>query len=605
MRWRQKLASRLFLDVERSVCGRPWRDRLDERATARALAIAQRHNVPELLARILAGRGVEVDEVEAFLDPTVRRLMPDPHTVTAMEQAALRLADAMTRGEQVAIFGDYDVDGATASALLARFLRIGGSEPIVHIPDRIFEGYGPNVEAIRALAERGAKLLVTVDCGTASIEPLAEARRLGLDVIVIDHHQADERLPDAIVVNANRLDDLSGFGHLAAVGMVFVTVVAVNRVLRTRGFWTEARPEPDLLGWLDIVALGTVADVVPLKGLNRAFVAKGLLALRRRDNVGLTALMDVARLSGPPEPFHLGFLLGPRINAGGRIGRADLGSLLLRTDDPVEAGRIAAELDRLNGERRAMEVAMLEEAQAEASAALGIEEKGAVVVTAAANWHPGVVGLLAARLKERFNRPAFAIALEPGGIGTGSGRSILGVDLGKTVRRAVTEGLLLKGGGHAMAAGITVKHGALAEFRAYLESELAEAVAAARADQALLIDGAVSAAGANAALVETIARAGPFGAGNPEPVVALPNHVVAYADPVGQDHVRVRLRSGDGTMLNAIAFRAAGQPLGQTLLKSRGQALHAAGTLSIDRWNGGERVQMRLIDVALPDASRP
>jgi single-stranded-DNA-specific exonuclease len=599
-----KVASRLFLGVERSVGGRPWRDRLDERATTRALAIAQRHNVPELLARILAGRGVEVDEVEAFLDPTVRRLMPDPHTVTAMEEAALRLADAMTRGEQVAIFGDYDVDGATASALLARFLRIGGSEPIVHIPDRIFEGYGPNIEAIRALAERGAKLLVTVDCGTASIEPLAEARRLGLDVIVIDHHQADERLPDAIVVNANRLDDLSGLGHLAAVGLVFVTVVAVNRVLRTRGFWTEARPEPDLLGWLDIVALGTVADVVPLKGLNRAFVAKGLLALRRRDNVGLTALMDVARLSGPPEPFHLGFLLGPRINAGGRIGRADLGSLLLRTDDPVEAGRIAAELDRLNGERRAMEVAMLEEAQAEASAALGIEEKGAVVVTAAANWHPGVVGLLAARLKERFNRPAFAIALEPGGIGTGSGRSILGVDLGKTVRRAVTEGLLLKGGGHAMAAGITVKHGALAEFRAYLESELAEGVTAARADQALLIDGAVSAAGANAALVETIARAGPFGAGNPEPVVALPNHVVAYADPVGPDHVRVRLRSGDGTMLNAIAFRAAGQPLGQTLLQSRGQALHAAGTLSIDRWNGGERVQLRLIDVALPDSQR-
>jgi single-stranded-DNA-specific exonuclease len=599
-----KVASRLFLGVERSVGGRPWRDRLDERATTRALAIAQRHNVPELLARILAGRGVEVDEVEAFLDPTVRRLMPDPHTVTAMEEAALRLADAMTRGEQVAIFGDYDVDGATASALLARFLRIGGSEPIVHIPDRIFEGYGPNIEAIRALAERGAKLLVTVDCGTASIEPLAEARRLGLDVIVIDHHQADERLPDAIVVNANRLDDLSGLGHLAAVGLVFVTVVAVNRVLRTRGFWTEARPEPDLLGWLDIVALGTVADVVPLKGLNRAFVAKGLLALRRRDNVGLTALMDVARLSGPPEPFHLGFLLGPRINAGGRIGRADLGSLLLRTDDPVEAGRIAAELDRLNGERRAMEVAMLEEAQAEASAALGIEEKGAVVVTAAANWHPGVVGLLAARLKERFNRPAFAIALEPGGIGTGSGRSILGVDLGKTVRRAVTEGLLLKGGGHAMAAGITVKHGALAEFRAYLESELAEGVTAARADQALLIDGAVSAAGANAALVETIARAGPFGAGNPEPVVALPNHVVAYADSVGPDHVRVRLRSGDGTMLNAIAFRAAGQPLGQTLLQSRGQALHAAGTLSIDRWNGGERVQLRLIDVALPDSQR-
>jgi single-stranded-DNA-specific exonuclease len=595
-----KLPTRLFLGVERSVCGRTWRDRLDERAAARAVAMAQRYKVPELLARILAGRGVAVDEVEAFLDPTVRRLMPDPHTVTAMEQAASRLADAMVRGEQVAIFGDYDVDGASASALLARFLRLSGTEPIVHIPDRIFEGYGPNIEAIRSLAQRGGTLLVTVDCGTASIEPLAEARRLGQDVIVLDHHQADEQLPDAIVVNPNRLDDLSGLGHLAAVGLVFMTVVAVNRVLRARGFWSQARPEPDLLGWLDVVALGTVADVVPLTGLNRAFVSKGLLALRRRDNAGLTALMDVARLAGPPEPFHLGFLLGPRINAGGRIGRADLGSLLLRTDDPVEAGRIAAELDRLNGERRAMETTMLEEALAEAQAALGVEEKGAVVVTAAANWHPGVVGLLAARLKERFNRPSFAIALEPGGTGTGSGRSILGVDLGRTVRRAVAEGLLIKGGGHAMAAGVTVRHDALAEFRAYLERELVESVTASRADQALLIDGAVSASGANAALVETIAKAGPFGAGNPEPVVALPHHTVAYAETVAEAHVRARLRSAEGAMLSAVAFRAAGQPLGDALMKNRGQPLHAAGTLSVDRWNGGERAQLRLIDLAIP-----
>jgi len=593
-----KASTRLFLDVERSVCGRPWRDRLDERATTRALAIAQRHNVPELLARIIAGRGVEVDGVEAYLDPTVRRLMPDPYVVTAMEAASLRIADAVARGEKVAIFGDYDVDGATASALLARFLHIGGLDPMVHIPDRIFEGYGPNVDAIRALAERGAKLLITVDCGTASIEPLAEARRLGLDVIVIDHHQADEHLPDALVVNPNRLDDLSELGYLAAVGLVFLTVVAVNRVLRERGFWNESRPEPDLLSFLDIVALGTVADVVPLKGLNRAFVAKGMLALRRRDNIGLTALMDVARLAGPPEPWHLGFLLGPRINAGGRIGRADLGAMLLRTDDTVEAGRIAAELDRLNRERQTMEVGMLAEAEAEATAALGIDEKGAVVVVAAPTWHPGVVGLLAARLKERFNRPAFAIALEPGGTGTGSGRSIAGVDLGKAVRRAVAEGFLLKGGGHAMAAGITVKREALAAFRAHLEGELAAAVAAARADQALLIDGAVSAAGANVALIETLARAGPFGAGNPEPVIALPSHTLIYADKVGESHVRVRLRAGDGTTVNAIAFRALNQPLGNALMALRGQQVHAAGTLSIDRWNGAERVQMRLIDVA-------
>src|SRR6201999_1830075 len=306
------------------------------------------------------------------------------------------------------------------------------------------------------------KLLVTVDCGTTSHEPLAEAAKLGLDAIVIDHHQADEQLPPAAaVVNPNRLDDISGLGHLAAVGVTFLVLVALNRELRRRGYWTATRPEPDLLDLTHLTALGTVADVVPLKGLNRAFVSKGLIAMRRRDNVGLTALMDVARLAGPPEPFHLGFLLGPRINAGGRIGRADLGAQLLRTDDPIEAGRIAAELDRLNTERRAMEVAMLAEAEAEAQAALGVEENGAVVVTAAANWHPGVVGLLAARLKERFNRPAFAIALEPGGTGTGSGRSILGVDLGKTIRRAVADGLLLKGGGHAMAAGVTVRRDAL------------------------------------------------------------------------------------------------------------------------------------------------
>ena len=464
--------NRPFLGVERSASGRAWRSRLDERGSARALAIAQRHETPELLARILAGRGVEVDDVEAFLDPTVKRLMPDPYTLTAMEEAAARIADAAVRGEKIAIFGDYDVDGATSSALLARFLRAAGLDPLIHIPDRIFEGYGPNSEAIRALASRGATLLITVDCGTTSIEPLAEARRLGMDVIVIDHHQADERLPDALVVNPNRLDDLSKLGHLAAVGLVFLAVVAVNRVLRQRGFWNEARPEPDLLSMLDVVALGTVADVVPLKGLNRAFVSKGLIALRRRESPGLTALMDAARLSGPPEPWHLGFLLGPRINAGGRIGRADLGVRLLMEDDPIEAARIAAELDRLNRERQAIEVGMLAEAEAEALAALGLEEKGAVVVTAAANWHPGVVGLIAARLKERFNRPAFAISLEPGGTGTGSGRSIQGVDIGKVVRQAVADGLILKGGGHAMAAGVTLKRDALAAFRAYLENAL-------------------------------------------------------------------------------------------------------------------------------------
>jgi single-stranded-DNA-specific exonuclease len=591
--------NRLFLGVENSATGRAWRDRLDERGASRALAIAQRHDLPELLARILAGRNVEADAVDAFLDPTIKRTMPDPNVLTAMPEAATRIADAVVRGESIAIFGDYDVDGATSAAVLARFLRFGGVEPIIHIPDRLFEGYGPNVEAVRALAARGATLLVTVDCGTTSVEPLSEAKALGMDVVVIDHHQADETLPPALaIVNPNRRDDLSGLGYLAAVGLVFMTVVAVNRELRARSFWSEARPEPDLLTFLDDVALGTVADVVPLIGLNRAFVAKGLLVLRRREQAGHVSLMDVARLSGPPEAWHLGFLLGPRINAGGRIGRADLGVRLLLETDPIEAAKIAAELDRLNRERQAIEQETLAQAEAEAMAALGIEEKGAVVITAAEGWHPGVVGLVAARLKEKFGRPAFAIALEPGGIGTGSGRSITGVDIGRAVRRAVTEGLLVKGGGHAMAAGVTLRKGALAQLRAFLETALSADVTTARRLSGLMIDGAVSAAGANLDLVAMIERAGPFGSGNPEPVIALPAHSVTYAEEVGQAHMRVRLKSADGAAVNAIAFRAAGQKLGTALLNSRGRQVHAAGSFAIDRYQGEERVQFRLTDIA-------
>ena len=411
-----------------------------------------------------------------------------------METAAKRIADAAARGEKVAIFGDYDVDGATSAALLAWHLRHCGLDPLIHIPDRIFEGYGPNVEAVRALAAKGATLLVTVDCGTTSLEPLAEARKLGMSVVVIDHHQTGDELPEVdALVNPNRPDDLSGLGHLAAVGLVLITLVAVNRELRGRGFWTAERPEPDLLGMLHHVALGTVADVAPLIGLNRAFVAKGLIAMRRRDHVGHTALMDVARLNGPPEAWHLGFMLGPRINAGGRIGRADLGVRLLLEGDVSEAARIAAELDRLNSERRVIEQAAEAQAEAEALASLGLEDKGAVIVTAAEGWHPGIVGLVAARLKEKFARPAFAIALEPGGIGTGSGRSISGVDLGKAVRQAVKDGLLMKGGGHAMAAGVTLRKEKLAEFRAFMESALAEDVANSRHENELFIDGAVSA----------------------------------------------------------------------------------------------------------------
>ena len=591
-----------FLGVARSVTGKIWRDRLDARGTARALAIAQRFQLPEMLARLLAGRNVEIDAVEDFLDPTIRKLMPDPFTVTQMEAAAKRIADAAARGEKVAIFGDYDVDGATSAALLAWHLRHCGLDPLIHIPDRIFEGYGPNTEAVRALAGKGATLLVTVDCGTTSFEPLIEARKLGMSVVVIDHHQCGDELPEVdALVNPNRPDDLSGLGHLAAVGLVLVTLVAVNRELRARGFWSPEMPEPDLLGMLHHVALGTVADVAPLIGLNRAFVAKGLIAMRRRDHVGHTALMDIARLNGPPEAWHLGFMLGPRINAGGRIGRADLGVRLLLEGDISEAARIAAELDRLNTERRVIEQAAEAQAEAEALAALGLEDKGAVIVTASEGWHPGIVGLVASRLKDKFSRPTFAVALEPGGIGTGSGRSIGGVDLGKAVRQAVHDGLLIKGGGHAMAAGVTLRKEKLGEFRAYMENALAHDVAQSRHVNEVFIDGAVSARGITTELAATLNRAGPFGSGNPEPVLALPSHQLVYADEVGQAHLRLRFKSGDGSIVNGVAFRSIGQKLGNALAANRGQVLHVAGSLAVDRWQGTERVQLRVLDVAVPD----
>ncbi|HEV2571993.1 single-stranded-DNA-specific exonuclease RecJ [Methylocella sp. CPCC 101449] len=591
-----------FLNVERSVTGVPWRDRLGPDGRAISEALVQQFGISDILARVLAGRGVTPETALPFLHPTVRDAMPDPATMVDMEPAIARLAQAITAGERIAIFGDYDVDGACSSALLADFLRHCGSDHAVHIPDRIFEGYGPNNDAISRLAADGATLLVTVDCGTASIEPFEHARTLGLDVIVLDHHQAPEVLPSAsAIVNPNRLDDLSGLGYLCAAGVVFMTLVALNRRLREQGFWRESRPAPDLLKSLDLVALATVADVVPLRGLNRAFVSTGLQVIRGRGRIGLRALFDAAGLDGPPQAFSLGFMIGPRINAGGRIGDASLGARLLSLDDEAEAVRIAAELDRLNKERQVLEMAAVAEAEAEALASLGLDEEGAAVVVAASQgWHPGIVGLVAARLKERFGRPAFAIAM--GGLtGTGSGRSIPGVDLGKAVRAAVEAHILVKGGGHAMAAGVTVERDKLGAFRAWLEERLGETVARARAEHALIIDAALTAGGARKEMVADVERAGPFGSGNPEPVFALPSLRILDASQVGTQHVRVRAQSGDSARIDAVAFRALEKPLGQALIRHRGEILHLAGTLSIDRWGGNERVRLRIIDAAVPD----
>ncbi len=601
-RWLSKVpsggpADRLILSVAASALGRPWRPRLDIAGEARALAIAQAHGHPDILARILAGRGVTHESVAQYLEPTVRALMPEPFTLQGMEAAVARLVHAIDKRETIAIFGDYDVDGACSAALLAGFLDAAGCPRLIHIPDRLFEGYGPNAAAIEMLKGQGASLLVCVDCGTTSHAALAHAKALGLETIVIDHHQAPEVLPEAIVVNPNRLDDLSGLGQLCAAGVVLMVLVALNRALRARGFWSESRAAPDLLAALDLVALATVADVAPLTGLNRAFVMKGLGVMRARSRLGMTALLDCARLNEPPRPYHLGFLLGPRINAGGRIGDASLGAKLLLCGDPDEAARLAAELDRLNGERRLVEKETLEAAEKQVLEAQTIEGERAIVIAGAEGWHAGVVGLVAARLRERFDRPAFAIAFT-GETGTGSGRSIAGVDLGRAVRDAVDAGLLQKGGGHAMAAGVTLARERLPAFRDFLEERLGAAIAAWRADASLKIDAVLTAAGATADIVHLVEKAGPFGSGNPEPVIVVPGHRVEKISEIGAGHLRFCLSGDDGGSVEALAFGAAGRPLGEAIMALGGERAHVAGQLTLDRWGGGERVRLRVLDLA-------
>lgn len=582
--------------VDRSFLGRPWRHRLSPGGGARARAIAQMHGTGDLLARVLAGRGVGATEVPQYLEPSLRKLLPDPYCLTDMEAAASRIAEAIRRGETIAVFGDYDVDGACAAALLGDYFRACGTPCLIHIPDRIFEGYGPNSAAIRKLAAAGATLLIAVDCGTSSHGPLSEAAKAGLHAIVLDHHQTQAELPQALVVNPNRQDDLSGLGNLCAAGVVFLTLAAVQRNLRQSRFFSSARQEPDLLLGLDLVALATVADVSPMTGVNRAFVAKGLSLIHARRRPGLRALCDVSGLSGVPAPYHLGFLIGPRINAGGRIGDAALGARLLTLADPLAAQEIAGELDRLNRERQELERRTLEEAEA----ALGcFDASGAAVLVAAGKgWHPGVLGLVAARLKEKFRRPAFAITFNAEGIGTGSGRSIAGADLGRTVQAAAEAGLLLKGGGHAMAAGITLAAGRLDAFKGFLETSLAGPVAAARANDALFIDAVITAAGATPDLIASIEQAGPFGAGNSEPLFVLPAHRLADCAEVGSGHLRFRAIASNGAAIGGIAFRAARETLGRGLRAACGHQVHLAGTLSRDRFGGRDRVQLRLLDFA-------
>ncbi|MEE8123911.1 MAG: single-stranded-DNA-specific exonuclease RecJ [Alphaproteobacteria bacterium] len=589
----------VFLGVERSFRGKRWRARLvDERL---GLTLAQRLDVPEIIGRVLAARGVGVEDAAGYLDPTLRRHLPDPSHLIDMDAAVPRLVRAVMAGEKIAVFGDYDVDGATSAALLKRFFAAAGTDLAVYIPDRLREGYGPNEAALIKLQARGAKVVITVDCGMTAHEPLAAASEAGLDVIVVDHHVAEPGLPTAVaVINPNRLDEQTPHRQLAAVGVAYLLAIAVNRGLREAGWYQAkggARDEPDMLQWLDLVALGTVCDMVPLTGVNRALVAQGLKVMARRANPGLAALADVARLDKRPAAWHLGFVLGPRINAGGRVGEADLGARLLATGDEAEARAFAARLDAYNAERKKIEAAVFDDALAQAES----DEGGALVFACARGWHPGVIGIVASRLTERFNRPACAVALDDD-VGRGSGRSVRGVDLGSSVIAARQAGLLINGGGHPMAAGFTVAAEKLGELRAFLDARVAAQMEAGEVGPTLSLDGALRLEAATLELVESIRRLEPFGAGNAEPRFAFPSIRVAKADVVGENHVRCFLAGGGqagGGRLKAIAFRSVGTELGRALLASSGIALHIAGHLRRDDWMGNEGVQL-LIDDAAP-----
>jgi single-stranded-DNA-specific exonuclease len=582
------------LGVDRSACARRWRWREgDPRA---GQAIAERLRLPEIVGRLLAQRGIDLDHAAGFLRPRLREQLPDPSHLRDMDAAVARLARAVRDGETIAVFGDYDVDGATSAALLTRFFNAVGARSRVYVPDRLREGYGPNTPALRRLREEGAGVVVTVDCGTSAHQPLADAAESGLDVIVVDHHAAEPLLPRATaLVNPNRLDEQSPHGVLAAVGVAFLLVIGINRVLRAAGWYSESRPEPDLLGWLDLVALGTVCDVVPLVGLNRALVAQGIKVARRAANSGIAALASIAGIGEPIDAYHLGFVLGPRVNAGGRVGAAALGASLLATDDPVLAAELARRLDELNRERREIEARTLEAAIAWVEAT---PQSPVLTFAAAEGWHLGVIGIVAARLRERYERPAIVVALA-GGLGRGSGRSVPGVSLGTAVIAARQAGLLVNGGGHAMAAGLTVEAPLLDALREFLAARLGDGLDRETLVPELAIDGALSPGAAQSDLIDHLDRLAPFGAGNPEPRFVFPGVRIEYIEPIGAAHLRCVLADPlDGARLRGVAFRVLETPLGRFLAETRGAVVHVAGHLRRDPWRGCEAVQLVIDDAA-------
>jgi single-stranded-DNA-specific exonuclease len=591
---RPKMSDAAFLGVERSLTGRRWRAR--DADVGMVEALRRRFSLPEIAARLLAARGVAMDEAEAFLTPTLKTHFPDPSSFQDMDEAARVIEDAIVGGRSCAVLADYDVDGGSSAAQLVRYFRLRGRELKIYVPDRMKEGYGPSVLAFERLKEQGVELVITVDCGAAAEGPLNAAADLGLDVIVLDHHLMSGPPPKArAVVNPNRLDDRSGQGHLTAAGVVLVALAAVNREARKRGS-IGANNLPDLIQMLDLAAIGTVCDVAPLTGFNRAIVAQGLKILRNGKNIGMVALSENAGRKGQATVYDFGFILGPRINAGGRVGDASLATRLLSTEDAEEARELAATLEALNQERRARETEMLADAETEA---LAEAEKRAVVIVGSHRWHPGVIGIAAGRLKDRLMKPTIVL----GGVSEhepakGSGRSTPGVNLGAAVARANAEGLLINGGGHAAAAGLTVEWDKVEALKDFLSDALADEIAAAAGEaRALSVDAAGAVGAMNLELIDACDRIGPYGQGHPDPVFALPDVRVCYAKLVKEEHVRFTLEDARGARIGGIAFRAMKSPLGEALMKREG-TFHAAVRLKRNEWNGNVRAEVEIVDLA-------
>ncbi|MDP3852669.1 single-stranded-DNA-specific exonuclease RecJ [Phenylobacterium sp.] len=586
-----------YLGVTRSLTGRLWRERPADPETVRRHQLGL--GLSEPLARALASRGIGPDAGADYLNPTLKALFPDPSTFLDMDRAAEILVDALVSDRPMTIFADYDVDGASSAAQLVRWFRTLGKELPIYVPDRMTEGYGPSPAAFKRIRDSGAELVVTVDCGAAAYEALAHAEEIGLDVVVIDHHLMRDEIPKvAALVNPNRPGCTSGQGVLAAAGVAFVLLAALNREARKRGLF-ETTPEPDLRQWLDLAALGAICDVTQLTGFNRALTTQGLKVMSSWKNPGLKALLEVAKGSGPAGVFHAGFILGPRINAGGRIGRSDLGARLLSTDDPVEAAELAAELDALNASRKEVEREIFEQAIQIVDRESN-QDDAALTFVAADGWHPGVIGIVASRLRERYRKPALVIGVDrAANIGKGSGRSQTGVNLGRAVQAAFDEGLLLAGGGHAMAAGLSVRPDTIPELRAFLNERLAAETEAATAEDGLDIDALVTTGGADRGLWQAFQAMAPFGPGNPEPMFAAADVRIERPMALRGGHVRVTLTDGSGGRLKAVAWRAEDTEIGKRLM-SEGGAVHVAGRLKPDDWQGRQSVELEIEDVADP-----